>query len=85
MFILFSSSAEKMVKKWIKEGRNYNFGSNGNRDTENFTQMVWRGTQECGIGRAQSSDGNWWYGVVVFDPPGNIPNQFANNVLFPQS
>jgi hypothetical protein len=74
-----------MVRKWLKEGRRYQFGSNGSRDTENFTQLVWQGTQEVGVGRAQSADGNWWYGVVVFDPPGNIPNQYANNVLLPQT
>jgi hypothetical protein len=74
-----------MVKKWLKEGRNYKYGSNGTRETENFTQLVWRSSQEIGVGRARSEDGNWWYGVVVFDPPGNIPNQYANNVLLPQS
>jgi len=75
--------ADKMVRKWLKEGRKYQFGSNGSKATENFTQLVWQACQEIGVGRAQSADGNWWYGVVVFDPPGNIPNQYTNNVFLP--
>ncbi|UJR09643.1 hypothetical protein I4U23_013877 [Adineta vaga] len=75
-------TASKMVRKWLKEGRTYQFGSNGCRDNENFTQLVWRATREIGVGRAQSTDGNWSYGVVVFDPPGNIPNQYTSNVSF---
>jgi hypothetical protein len=49
-------------------------------ERENFTQLVWRSSQEIGVSRARSEDGNWWYGDVVFDPPDNIPNQFSNNV-----
>ncbi|CAF1421120.1 unnamed protein product [Adineta steineri] len=75
-------TASKMVKKWMKERFSYQFGSNGRRETENFTQLIWRATQDIGVGRARSADGNWWYGVVVFDPPGNIANQYANNVPF---
>ncbi|CAF1526974.1 unnamed protein product [Rotaria sp. Silwood1] len=76
-------TANKMVRKWMKEGRKYRFGYDGRRDTDNFTQLVWQGSRQIGVGRAQSADGNWWYGVVVFDPPGNIPNQYAENVKFP--
>ena len=72
-----------MVKKWLKEGKRYMFGYDGYRDTENFTQLVWQATQQIGVGRARSEDGNWWYGAVVFDPPGNIPNQYSSNVFLP--
>ncbi|CAF4183208.1 unnamed protein product [Rotaria sp. Silwood2] len=76
-------TGEKMVRKWMKEGKRYMFGYDGRKDTENFTQLVWRASQEIGAGRARSDDGNWWYGVVIFDPPGNIPNQYADNVHLP--
>ncbi|CAF0740258.1 unnamed protein product [Rotaria sordida] len=76
-------TGEKMVRKWMKEGKRYMFGHDGRKDTENFTQLVWRASQEIGVGRARSDDGNWWYGVVIFDPPGNIPNQYAENVHLP--
>lgn len=72
-----------MVTKWMKEGRRYMFGYDGRRDNENFTQLVWRSSQRIGVGRARSEDGDWWYGVVVFDPAGNIPGQFSFNVLLP--
>ncbi|CAF2744701.1 unnamed protein product [Rotaria sp. Silwood2] len=78
-------TANKMVRKWMKEGRKYRFGTDGRRDTNNFTQLVWQGSRQIGVGRTRSADGNWWYGVVVFDPPGNIPNQYADNVNFPSS
>ncbi|CAF4742284.1 unnamed protein product [Rotaria sp. Silwood1] len=76
-------TGEKMVRKWMKEGKRYMFGYDGRKDTENFTQLVWRASTEIGVGRARSDDGNWWYGVVIFDPPGNIPNQYADNVHLP--
>ncbi len=59
------------------------FGYDGCKDTENFTQLVWRASQEIGVGRARSEDGNCWYGVVLFDPPSNISSQYANNVFLP--
>lgn len=74
-----------MVKKWMKQSKRYMFGFDGRKDTENFTQAVWHASREVGVGRARSEDGNWWYGVAVFDPPGNIPNQYSQNVLLPQS
>ncbi|CAF4559838.1 unnamed protein product, partial [Rotaria magnacalcarata] len=78
-------TGDKMVRKWLKEGKRYMFGYDGRRDTENFTQLVWRSTKEVGVGRALSEDGNWSYGVAIFDPPGNIPNQYAENVHLPAS
>ena len=74
---------EQMVRRWLKEGKKYNFGFDGNKTNENFTQMVWKSTQQVGVGRARSEDGNWWYGVVVFNPPGNIPSKYATEVLLP--
>lgn len=72
-----------MIRKWMKEGKRYMFGYDGRNDTAHFTQLVWRSSKEIGVGRARSGDGNWWYGIVVFYPPGNIPNQYAANVLLP--
>ncbi|CAF1101532.1 unnamed protein product [Adineta ricciae] len=77
-------TGDKMVRKWMKESKRYMYGFDGRKDTENFTQSVWQASREIGVGRARSEDGNWWYGVVVFDPPGNIPNQYSNNVLLPK-
>ncbi|CAF1616126.1 unnamed protein product [Rotaria magnacalcarata] len=78
-------TADRMIRKWLKEGRVYRFGHDGGRETNNFTQLVWHASREIGVGRARSADGNWWYGVVVFDPPGNIPNQYAQHVTLPRT
>lgn len=44
-----------------------------------FTQMVWKGTKEIGVGKAFSKDGV--YVVVHYHPGGNVMGQFKDNVL----
>lgn len=50
--------------------------------TGHFTQVVWKGSKEIGVGRATSSGGRT---VVVanYRPPGNVLGMFATNVLPP--
>jgi hypothetical protein len=43
---------DKIVKKGMKERKRYMFGFDGLEDTENFTQLVWRKSQEIGVGLA---------------------------------
>ena len=45
-----------------------------------FTQLVWKGSREVGIGRAQSRDGKWFV-VANFFPAGNYIGRNAENVL----
>ena len=47
-----------------------------------FTQLVWKGSREVGIGRAQSRDGKWFV-VANFFPAGNFVGRNAENVLPP--
>ncbi|KAI8771250.1 Golgi-associated plant pathogenesis-related protein 1, partial [Biomphalaria glabrata] len=45
-----------------------------------FTQVVWKGTTELGMGKAKSTEGN----VIVvgsYRPPGNMKGAFGQNVL----
>lgn len=72
-----------MVRRWLKEEKRYMFGYDGRKDTENFTQLVWRATREIGVALVRPEDQSWYFGVVVFNPPGNIPNQYAENVQPP--
>lgn len=46
-----------------------------------FTQVVWKGTKELGVGLA--TDGHKIYVVAQYRPPGNMnmPGHFADNVL----
>ena len=45
-----------------------------------FTQVVWKGSEEMGIGKAQSKEGSW-YVVANYRPPGNMMGDFEKNVL----
>ncbi|MGJ6965280.1 CAP family protein [Streptosporangium sp. G11] len=72
------------VKSWYSEIDAYDFaaarfsGASGH-----FTQLVWKGSTKVGIGRAsgQGSDYFETYIVFVFEPPGNMEGDFAENVL----
>ena len=45
-----------------------------------FTQVVWKDSKKLGVGIAVSSSGGV-YVVARYSPPGNVMNQFAENVL----
>ncbi|KAM6986798.1 GLI pathogenesis-related 2 [Aplochiton taeniatus] len=68
-----TTTGEEVVEAWYKQKQNYNFSRPGNQaDTGQFTQLVWCGSEQVGVGRASSS------GMVIvvafFDPAGNITN-----------
>ena len=48
-----------------------------------FTQEIWIGSTELGIGVASYEDNGWNWEIVVanYYPPGNIQTQFKENVL----
>lgn len=52
-----------------------------------YTQLVWRGSEQLGIGLARTIDANGvsYYVVCNYYPPGNIMGQFATNVFVSQS
>ena len=86
----FSSSgqvlprAEAVVDRWYSEIQNYNFNKPGfHAETGHFTQLVWKSSQELGMGIVQAADGTW-YVVGNYSPPGNIAGQFPTNVLKPK-
>jgi glioma pathogenesis-related protein 2 len=75
---------EAVVESWYNEIQHYNFNKPGFRSaTGHFTQVVWKSSQELGMGIAQAADGTW-YVVGNYRPPGNIANQFATHVLKPK-
>ena len=70
------------VRSWYLEIENYDFGSPGfSLETGHFTQVVWKGTVEIGLGCSKSNDGKLTYIVARYNPPGNILNKFPENVL----
>jgi len=69
------------VDKWYDEVREYNFSRPGfQSNTGHFTQVVWRGSKELGVGRAQGYDGKVFV-VARYSPPGNNLRTFEENVL----
>lgn len=87
---LFSMSSTRKVKKisvvttaidcWYKEVNEYDFDNpQFTHGTGHFTQLVWDKTKFYGIGYSYKNGKS----VVCmnFDPPGNCPNKFEQNVF----
>lgn len=73
-------SGEEVTEMWYSEISNYSFSGGNSQNTGHFTQVVWKSTQEMGIGKAKSDDGK----VIVvanYRPPGNMMGMFNENVL----
>jgi hypothetical protein len=74
-----------MTDMWYDEVKKYNYANGGfSSATGHFTQVVWKSSQNlgCGIG---IRNGNSFYGVAQYTPPGNVIGQFQQNVLKPTS
>ena len=70
--------AVRSVRSWYNEIRFYDFHSaKGSLKSAYFTQLVWVGSQEVGIGKAVSGSGKT-YIVALFNPPGNKGDYLLN-------
>ncbi|XP_066569301.1 GLI pathogenesis-related 2 isoform X2 [Amia ocellicauda] len=81
-----TATGREVVDAWYKESEKYDFSRSGRQDkTGHFTQLVWRSSQEVGVGVA--SKGGTVIVVAQFEPAGNITNPgfYARNVLPPGS
>ncbi|XP_076005613.1 Golgi-associated plant pathogenesis-related protein 1-like isoform X2 [Genypterus blacodes] len=87
IFYKFSSASIKLTGKeavdsWYAEISDYNWRSPGYASNiGHFTQVVWKGTTEVGVGLA--TDGNTVFVVGQYRPAGNINTNkhFEENVL----
>ncbi|XP_029197814.2 titin-like isoform X4 [Acropora millepora] len=73
-------SARGAIDMWYDEVQDYDFESPGfTSDTGHFTQLVWAGSEEFGMGMTVTRDGKT---IVVgrYFPPGNVVGQFKENV-----
>jgi glioma pathogenesis-related protein 2 len=72
------------VDSWYSEIKNYNFQNPRKRSgvVGHFTQLVWKGSKEVGIGCGVSSNGSY-YVVANYYPAGNWVGEESQNV-FPQ-
>ena len=61
----------------------FNFGDHSSRGvTGHFTQVVWKGSTQLGIGKYTGQNGSWncTYIVARYKPAGNYPSQLEDNV-----
>lgn len=74
--------AQRSVDSWYSEIKYYNFGNPGfSQGTGHFTQVVWKGSTEIGVGVGQK--GSKVVVVANYSPPGNS-GQYVDNVPPPQ-
>ena len=72
---------EKIIKKWYNEKENFDYDYNYfQKNAAHFTQMVWKGTKEIGIGIVEEDK---FCLVLFYYPPGNILGKFTDNVENP--
>lgn len=79
-------AGEIATNLWYSQANNYSYSDPRlNADTDTFTQVVWKGTQELGIGCARSSaaPSGPLYVVALYKPAGNIPKLLRKNVFEP--
>ncbi len=73
-------SGSEATNAWYDEIKDYNWSNPGfNFETGHFTQVVWKGSTEFGIGAAVSADKSIYICANYF-PPGNWGNEFEENV-----
>jgi uncharacterized protein YkwD len=71
-------SAREAVELWYGEVSQYNYASPGFGPAGHFTQLVWRGSQQIGCGRAVCGADVYW--VCRYSPPGNYDGEYQANV-----
>jgi len=71
------------VSQWYSEIERFNFETASGPRTGHFTQVVWKESQELGIGRAKTKDGKWLV-VANYYPAGNFMGEYAKNVFPPK-
>jgi hypothetical protein len=78
-----SLTGEKMVDLWYAESQKHDYALDHQEYTQNFSQMIWKQSKEVGFGRFKNGD--TWYGVALYTPPGNITGEYVSNVSPPNT
>lgn len=80
------TAGEEATKIWYNQGSNYSFADPRlNSNTDSFTQVIWKGTRDVGMGCAQRKGtlSNDIFVVALYYPPGNSPRALRENVVSP--
>lgn len=73
-------TGREVVDQWYAEENKYNYEKDYQSEAGHFSQVVWKNTEEMGVGKAFGEDGRV-YVVVNYYPAGNILRHFKENVL----
>ncbi|TGZ59613.1 hypothetical protein CRM22_008979 [Opisthorchis felineus] len=79
-------TGQTLVEKWYKESELYDYSTEPNsvEYVGHFTQMIWKGSKEIGVGFAPSRDSpNRAFIVCFYNPPGNAIGEYRANVFPP--
>jgi len=81
MIIKSKANGNTVTNFWYDEVKEHNFKNHSHQlVSENFTQLVWKGTKEVGFGLAKGSQGEILT-VAYYYPAGNTKGDFEKNVL----
>ena len=75
-----NNNAQAPVRDWYNEKSKYNYNKPGfSAATGHFTQVVWKGSNQLGVGMAKGKGGTTV--VAQYGKQGNIRGQFKQNVM----
>ncbi|KAI9585798.1 hypothetical protein GQX74_001645 [Glossina fuscipes] len=75
----YDPSAEEVIKDWYEEIDQFDFNNpTFTPDTGNFTQLMWKGTKELGVGIEKV--GATTILICSYHPHGNVMGRFKENV-----
>ncbi|XP_064649928.1 Golgi-associated plant pathogenesis-related protein 1-like [Lineus longissimus] len=72
---------KEFVDQWYSEVERYDFKKHGGPSTGHFTQVVWKGSKEIGVGRAVLKGGQKVIVVGSYSPAGNMMGDNDKNVF----
>ena len=81
-FIISHTELSSRYKEVCRPGYDFRFPNNQQQGTGHFTQVVWKGSTELGIGKADvhQNGGRCTYIVARYKPAGNFIGKFGQHV-----
>jgi hypothetical protein len=79
-------SIDKAIDHWYQESESYNYRtghSNNGKETEHFTQVIWKATTDVGCGFAYCQNLRSSIYVCNYGPTGNVNSEYRDNVPLP--
>eukprot|EP00916_Digyalum_oweni_P019550 GHVL01032535.1.p1 GENE.GHVL01032535.1~~GHVL01032535.1.p1 ORF type:complete len:247 (+),score=27.83 GHVL01032535.1:74-814(+) len=76
-------TGDEVVDQWYSEIKKHDYSSDGAMSSGHFTQVVWKGSKELGVGKAKDGKGKC---IVVcnYRPAGNMIGDYKANVAKPK-